>query len=136
MTKWFLIRLFHRQPKPRDGVRNEGHTLLALLGILPQGIFNLSEIFMKLTHAIFAAAAITASCAALAATNPEAEHPNIIAASHDVQSALEKMKAAQTANEYDMGGHAAKAEELLHKAQHQMEMAAGAANKHDKMDKK
>jgi len=47
---------------------------------------------------------------------PEAGHPNIIAAREDAQHAIEKMHAAQVANEYDLGGHAAKAEKLLAQA--------------------
>jgi hypothetical protein len=71
-------------------------------------------------------------CAALlssyAVAGPEAGHPNIIAAREDTQHAIEKMKAAQSANEYDLGGHAAKAEKLLHEAEHQMMLAAETAN--------
>jgi len=63
---------------------------------------------------------------------PEAGHPNIIAAREDAQHAIEKMKAAQVANEYDMGGHAAKAEQLLKQAEGEMKMAAEAANKNKK----
>jgi len=61
---------------------------------------------------------------------PEAGHPNIIAAREHAQMAIEKLKAAQAANEYDMGGHAAKAEKLLHEAEEQMRLAAEAANRH------
>ena len=67
---------------------------------------------------------------------PEAGHPNIIAAREDAQHAIEKMKAAQVANEYDMAGHAAKAEKLLREAEHQMMLAAEAANKHDRKEMK
>ena len=63
---------------------------------------------------------------------PEAGHPNIVAAREDAQHAIEKMKAAQVANEYDMGGHAAKAEQLLKKAEGEMKLAAEAANKNKK----
>ena len=63
---------------------------------------------------------------------PEANHPNIIAAREDAQHAIEKMKAAQAANEYDMGGHAAKAEQLLKQAEGEMKLAAEAANKNKK----
>jgi hypothetical protein len=63
---------------------------------------------------------------------PEAGHPNIIAAREDAQHAIEKMHAAQVANEYDMGGHAAKAEQLLKQAEAEMKMAAEAANKNKK----
>jgi hypothetical protein len=80
-----------------------------------------------------------ALCAALvsshAVAGPEAGHPNIIAAREDTQHAIEKMKAAQAANEYDLGGHAAKAEKLLHEAEHQMMLAAEAANKNERKDK-
>lgn len=70
------------------------------------------------------------SGAALA--GPEAGHPNIIAAREDAQHAIEKMHAAQVANEYDMAGHAAKAEKLLAQAEREMKLAAEAANMHDK----
>ncbi len=63
---------------------------------------------------------------------PEAGHPNIIAAREDAQHAIEKMHAAQVANEYDMGGHAAKAEQLLRDAEKEMKLAAEAANKNKK----
>ena len=72
------------------------------------------------------AAALVAGGAAHA--GPEAGHPNIIAAREAAQTAIEKMKAAQAANEYDMHGHAAKAEKLLHEAEQEMKMAAEAAN--------
>ena len=63
---------------------------------------------------------------------PEAGHPNIIAAREDAQHAIEKLKAAQVANEYDMNGHAAKAEQLLKQAEAEMKLAAEAANKNKK----
>ena len=67
-------------------------------------------------------------CAAVA--GPEAGHPNLIAARDHIQQAIEKLHAAQAANHDDMGGHAAKAEELLHEAEHEVKMAAEAANRH------
>jgi hypothetical protein len=68
--------------------------------------------------------------AGVAFAGPEAGHPNIIAAREHAQAAIEKLKAAQVANEYDMGGHAAKAEKLLREAEEQMRLAAEAANRH------
>ena len=68
--------------------------------------------------------------AGTAIAGPEAGHPTIIAAREAAQAAIEKLKAAQVANEYDMGGHAAKAEKLLREAEEQMRLAAEAANKH------
>lgn len=67
-----------------------------------------------------------------AVAGPEAGHPNIIAAREATQHAIEKMRAAQVANEYDMSGHAAKAEKLLAEAERQMKLAAEAANRHEK----
>ncbi len=78
----------------------------------------------------FAALAAALAAAGLAFAGPEAGHPNIIAAREAAQSAIEHLKAAQVANEYDMGGHAAKAEKLLHQAEEEMRLAAEAANRH------
>ncbi len=75
---------------------------------------------------------VLAALSTLAYAGPEAGHPNIIAAREDAQHAIEKMHAAQVANEYDMGGHAAKAEQLLKDAEKEMKMAAEAANKNKK----
>ena len=79
---------------------------------------------------LIAAATLVAGTAF--AAGPEAGHPNIIAAREDAQHAIDKMHVAQAANEYDMSGHAAKAEKLLRDAEQQMKLAAEAANKHGK----
>ena len=84
--------------------------------------------FRKTMMLVALGASLVSAGAAFA--GPEAGHPNIIAAREHAQMAIEKMKAAQAANEYDMGGHAAKAEKLLHEAEEQMRLAAEAANKH------
>ena len=84
--------------------------------------------FRKTMTLVALGACLVAAGAAFA--GPEAGHPNIIAAREHAQMAIEKMKAAQAANEYDMGGHAAKAEKLLHEAEEQMRLAAEAANRH------
>ncbi|HEY8977892.1 MAG TPA: hypothetical protein VIN75_27000 [Burkholderiaceae bacterium] len=84
--------------------------------------------FKKTMTLVALGASLVAAGAAFA--GPEAGHPNIIAAREHAQMAIEKMKAAQAANEYDMGGHAARAEKLLHEAEEQMRLAAEAANKH------
>ena len=78
-----------------------------------------------LTLAALGTALITAGAAW---AGPEAGHPNIIAAREAAQTAIEKMKAAQAANEYDMHGHAAKAEKLLREAEQEMKLAAEVAN--------
>ena len=83
--------------------------------------------FKKTMTLVALGAALAAAGAAFA--GPEAGHPNIIAARDAVQVAIEKLHAAQAANEYDMGGHAAKAEKLMHQAEAEMKLAAEAANR-------
>ncbi len=56
-------------------------------------------------------------------------HPNIAAAQRLAEQAFEKLGAAQTANEFDMAGHAARAKEALKTANDEMKLAAEAANK-------
>ena len=56
------------------------------------------------------------------------KHPNIAAAQRLVTQAFDKISAAQRANEFDMGGHAAKAKELLEQANNELKEAALAAN--------
>ena len=56
------------------------------------------------------------------------KHPNIAAAQRLSEQAFQKLTAAQEANEFDMGGHAKKAKELLEQANQEMKLAAEAAN--------
>ena len=55
-------------------------------------------------------------------------HPNLAAAQRLCAKAFEKISAAQGANEFDMGGHAAKAKDLLSQANAELKAAAEAAN--------
>jgi hypothetical protein len=57
------------------------------------------------------------------------KHPNIAAAQRLTSEAYEKVVAAQKANEFDMGGHAQKAKELLAQANAELKQAALAANR-------
>lgn len=59
-----------------------------------------------------------------------ARHPNLAAAQRLAQQAYEKIGAAQQANEFDMGGHAQRAKELLEQANNELKAAAEAANRH------
>ena len=59
--------------------------------------------------------------------NP-ARHPNLAAAQRFCLDAFEKINKAQEANEWDMGGHAKKAKELLVEAADEIKQAALAAN--------
>ena len=54
-------------------------------------------------------------------------HPNLKAAHNMVKNAIAKVEAAQTANEFDMNGHAQKAKELLAECEHELAQAAEAA---------
>jgi hypothetical protein len=57
-------------------------------------------------------------------------HPNLNAAQRFIEQAVNKVSAAQAANEFDMGGHAAKAKDLLDQAYREIKLAAEAANHH------
>ena len=57
-----------------------------------------------------------------------ARNPNLAAAQGFIEKALNKVSAAQVANEFDMKGHAAKAKELLNQAYAEIKLAAQTAN--------
>jgi F0F1-type ATP synthase membrane subunit b/b' len=59
--------------------------------------------------------------------NPK-RHPNIAAAQRLSEQAFEKIVAAQKANEWDLGGHAQKAKDLLKQVNEELKLAAEAAN--------
>jgi len=54
--------------------------------------------------------------------------PNLAAAQKLALQAFDKLEAAQQANEYDLGGHAQKAKELLRQANAEIKLAAAAAD--------
>ena len=56
-------------------------------------------------------------------------HGNLRAAQKLIERALDKITAAQQANEYDMEGHAARAKDLLNQAYDEIKLAAMAANR-------
>ena len=55
-------------------------------------------------------------------------HPNIAAAQRLSTQAYEKVVAAQKANEFDLGGHAQKAKDLLEQANRELKEAAETSN--------
>ena len=57
-------------------------------------------------------------------------HPNLRAAQDLINQAYDRITAAQGANEFDMGGHAAKAKDLLLDAKREIRLAAEDANRH------
>ena len=56
-------------------------------------------------------------------------HPNLAAAQRLSQQAWERIVEAQKANEFDLGGHAQKAKELLDQANQELKLAAETSNK-------
>jgi hypothetical protein len=56
-------------------------------------------------------------------------HPNLAAAQNACAQASAALHRAQQANEYDMNGHATKAERLLSDAYREIQEAAGSANR-------
>jgi hypothetical protein len=86
--------------------------------------------FMKQTIAVIAASLmLTGVALAKPVRNVSANrHPNISAAQRLVAQAFTKISAAQKANEFDMGGHAQKAKDLLEQANNELKEAALAAN--------
>lgn len=56
-------------------------------------------------------------------------HPNLAAAQRLSHQAWEKINEAQHANEWDLGGHAQKAKELLDQVNIELKEAAEAANR-------
>lgn len=61
-----------------------------------------------------------------------ARHPNLAAAQDLSQRAYNRIVMAQKANEFDMGGHAQKAKDLLEQVNAELKQAAEAANKNAK----
>jgi hypothetical protein len=57
-------------------------------------------------------------------------HPNLMEAQRLINQAFDRIVAAQEANEWDMGGHAARAKDLLDQAKREIRLATEAANHH------
>jgi hypothetical protein len=55
-------------------------------------------------------------------------HPNLARAQRQSEAAYESVVAAQQANEYDLGGHAAKAKQLLEEVNRELKLAAEQSN--------
>ena len=80
--------------------------------------------------AALALAMSVALAGAPADNNSNQKHPNLAAAQRLSTQAYEKISQAQQANEWDMGGHAAKAKDLLDQVNRELKEAAEAANHH------
>jgi hypothetical protein len=87
------------------------------------------EVAMKLL--LCSVAFVLATSAAMAAPpvdNVGHRHPNLAAAQRLSTKAYEKIVAAQQANEWDLGGHAQKAKDLLDEVNRELKAAAETAN--------
>jgi hypothetical protein len=73
------------------------------------------------------AAGILAACVSTQKVSYK-RHPNLAEAQTFIENAMDRISAAQAANEYDMGGHAARAKTLLSQAYSEIKLAAEAAN--------
>lgn len=82
------------------------------------------------------AALALAMSAPLAYAEPVRDGDDLRAAHEKVQEALKDLERAQKANHYDMGGHAAKAEQALRNAEQEMALAVEFVRRdHDKRDR-
>jgi hypothetical protein len=88
----------------------------------------MARIGMALCVAGFTLVVATVAAAAPANNVSHARHPNLAAAQHLTTQAFDKIAAAQKANEFDLGGHAAKAKDLLDQANRELKLAAEASN--------
>jgi hypothetical protein len=84
---------------------------------------------VKTLPSIFALAALLAIGAASLAQEPTGNisaerHPNLAAAQRMIRNAYDKITAAQHANDWDMQGHAKKAQQLLKEASTELQAAA------------
>jgi hypothetical protein len=62
----------------------------------------------------------------------EARHHNLAIAQDNIDKAYQRVIDAQKANEFDLGGHAAKAKDLLEDASKELKLAAAEASDHKK----
>ena len=84
---------------------------------------------IKVLVVSFLVIGIVSAGVAVNAVNVGPRHGNLRAAQRFVERAINKIAAAQRANEYDMEGHAARAKELLNQAYDEIKLAAQAANR-------
>jgi hypothetical protein len=88
----------------------------------------MKKIILPLAIAGMFAATFVAS-AQEPALNVGPRHGNLEAAQELVRQAFDRLTAAQAANEWDLGGHAGRAKELLRQANEQIKLAAMTANR-------
>ena len=87
----------------------------------------------RFTYTLLAVVAAVAACAASAQMpmqniDPQ-RHGNLAAAQNLVVQAFERLSDAQVANDYQLGGHVARAKDLLRQANEEIKYAAETANR-------
>ena len=88
---------------------------------------------MKKKTAMGVAGALLLTGAVVLAQRPERDinpnrHPNLAAAQRLIGDAYQRILNAQSANEWDLGGHAAKAKGYLDQAASELKLAAEVSN--------
>ena len=88
----------------------------------------------KLSKTMLVGAMLLTGGIALAQEPPQnigMRHGNLRAAQQLVREAYDYVTNAQAANEYDLGGHAARAKQLLRDASQELKLAAETANSNE-----
>jgi len=87
-----------------------------------------NSLFRSIAVIGFLAASL--ACAQEPVQNIDRErHGNLATAQKLVREAFDRLTEAQAANNYDLGGHADKAKELLRQANEEIKLAAESANR-------
>ena len=81
-----------------------------------------------IVSAVMSGVLIFSTAYAQGGPRPTRRHPNLARARGEVQAAVSSITKAQRANEFDLGGHAAKAKELLEQANAELKRAVEQAN--------
>jgi hypothetical protein len=76
---------------------------------------------------LVALASLALGAGAVAVSDPVHDWHDLDKVHMHVVEAIHEMERARAANHYDMAGHGAKAEELLHQAEHELHEAVEAA---------
>ena len=80
---------------------------------------------------LFAVLALAVAFAAGALVTAQAHDWHDLDSCHKhVQEAIHEMERARAANHYDIEGHGVKAEQFLHQAEHELDLAVKAAQAH------
>jgi hypothetical protein len=97
----------------------------------PGSVWWLPEVFPMTRSKFLLSSVLGLVCFASGVLVAQGErHPNLMAAQDLINRAYDRITAAQQANEWDMGGHAARAKDLLDQAKHEIREATEAANHH------